>query len=136
MEFVIKFYGHPLIKATHKTTLEITKDNYLTERGDCIIGIRATHSVKDLPDDIKNHLKNYGKIKIIIKVDDLIDEIIAYGHKNLLLNDDRSIVIRKSDYIDSRTLAIKANKSARDINREIIEKLKKESMGEFIIKIL
>ncbi len=34
-------YGHPNIKATHVKTLEITKDDGLSERGDCIIGIKA-----------------------------------------------------------------------------------------------
>jgi len=133
MKLVIKARGNKLIKATHKSTLEITKDNFLTERGDCIIGINANYSVKDLPEDLKDHLLNEGKIKIVIKVDDLIDDIIAYGSKNLLLTNDRSIVIRKSNYIDDRTLAINSNKSAIDINRKLIEELRKEKDMEFII---
>jgi len=96
MKLVIKAKGNKLIKATHKSTLEITKDSFLTERGDCIIGISSNYSVKDLPEDLKDHLLNEGKIKITIKVDDLIDDIIAYGSKRLLLTNDKSIVIRKS----------------------------------------
>ncbi|MGB9674949.1 MAG: DUF371 domain-containing protein, partial [Nanopusillaceae archaeon] len=42
MKFVINVKGHKLVKATHKSTLEITKDNFLTERGDCIIGINSS----------------------------------------------------------------------------------------------
>ena len=133
MKLVIKAKGHKLIKATHKSTLEITKENFLTEKGDCIIGINSTHSVKDLPQDLKEHLLNEGKIKIEIKVDDLIDIIIAYGSKNLKLSNEKSIVIRKSDYIDDRTLAIYSNKSAKDIDRRIIEKLKEEKDLFFII---
>jgi hypothetical protein len=133
MKLVIKARGNKLIKATHKSTLEITKDNFLTERGDCIIGINANYSVKDLPEDLKDHLLNEGKIKIVIKVDDLTDDIIAYGSKNLLLTNDRSIVIRKSNYIDDRTLAINSNKSAIDIDRKLIEELRKEKDMEFII---
>jgi hypothetical protein len=133
MKLVIKARGNKLIKATHKSTLEITKDNFLTERGDCIIGINANYSVKDLPEDLKDHLLNEGKIKIVIKVDDLMDDIIAYGSKNLLLTNDRSIVIRKSNYIDDRTLAINSNKSAIDIDRKLIEELRKEKDMEFII---
>jgi len=133
MKLVIKAKGNKLIKATHKSTLEITKDNFLTERGDCIIGINANYSVKDLPEDLKDHLLNEGKIKVVIKVDDLIDDVIAYGSKNLLLKNDRSIVIRKSNYIDDRTLAINSNKSAIDIDRKLIEELRKEKDMEFII---
>ncbi len=131
--FVIKAYGHPLIKATHKSTFEITKDNYLTPRGDCIIGIKASHSVKDLPIELKEHLKKGGKIEIILKVDDLEDKIIAYGHPNLILTNERSIVVRRSTFIDDRTLAIRANKAAKDIRRDLIEELKKEKELEFII---
>ncbi|BFI73461.1 uncharacterized protein MJ0206 [Nanoarchaeota archaeon] len=123
MKLVISAKGDRLIKATHKSTLEITKENFLTERGDCIIGINSTHSVKDIPLDLKEYLLDEGRIKVEIKVDDLIDNLIAYGSKNLKLSDEKSIVIRKSNYIDNRTLAIYSNKSARDINRKIIEKL-------------
>ncbi len=132
--FIIKAYGHPLIKATHKSTFEITKDNYLTPRGDCIIGIKASHSVKDLPEELKEHLRKGGKIEIIIKVEDLEDRIIAYGHPNLILTNERSIVVRKSTYIDDRTLAIRASKAARDIKREIIKELQKERELLFIIQ--
>ncbi|MGC9132970.1 MAG: DUF371 domain-containing protein [Nanopusillaceae archaeon] len=133
MKLVIKARGSKLIKATHKSTLEITKENFLTERGDCIIGINSTHSVKDLPNDLKDYLLNEGKIKIEIKVDDLIDNLIAYGSKNLKLTDEKSIVIRKSNYIDNRTFAIYSNKSAIDINRKIVEKLREEKELFFII---
>ena len=33
----IEFYGHPNIQATHQKTIEITKDDYLTHEGYCII---------------------------------------------------------------------------------------------------
>ncbi|MFP3316976.1 MAG: DUF371 domain-containing protein [Candidatus Nanopusillus sp.] len=133
MKLVIKAKGNKLIKATHKSTLEITKDSFLTERGDCIIGISSNYSVKDLPEDLKDHLLNEGKIKITIKVDDLIDDIIAYGSKRLLLTNDKSIVIRKSNYIDDRTLAINSNKSAIDIDRKLIERLKNKKNMDFVI---
>ncbi len=134
MEFVIKVYGHKNIRATHKSTLEITKDNYLTKRGDCIIGIKASHSASDLPNDLKEYLLNGNKIEIIIKVDDIIDKFYAYGHKNLIFSDKNSIVIRKSTYIDSRTIAINSEKSAIDIERKVIEKIREEKEFSFIIR--
>ncbi|MEM5832867.1 MAG: DUF371 domain-containing protein, partial [Candidatus Aenigmatarchaeota archaeon] len=45
----------------------------------------------------------------------------------LKLTNDKSIVIRKSDYIDDRTAAILSTKAAIDIDRRIIEKLKNEN---------
>ncbi|HIP75502.1 MAG TPA: DUF371 domain-containing protein, partial [Thermococcus paralvinellae] len=41
MREIIHCYGHENIKATHKSTLEITKEDFLTPRGDCIICIKA-----------------------------------------------------------------------------------------------
>ena len=51
-------------------------------------------------------------------------ELEAFGDSRLSFESDFSMVIRKSDYVDGRTLAIKANKAAKDIKRELIEKLK------------
>ena len=124
MKEVIFCTGNEKIKATHPSTLEITKEDFLTERGDCIIGICASKACIDLNENLKKHLRNGGKIVIRIKVNEIEDKIIAYGHKNLLLKSEKSIVIRKSSFIDERTLAINANKSARDLKRKLIEKIK------------
>ncbi|MEM7819116.1 MAG: DUF371 domain-containing protein, partial [Candidatus Aenigmatarchaeota archaeon] len=42
----------------------------------------------------------------------------------LKLSHAEDIVVRKSDFIDNRTLAILANKAACDLKRELVEKLK------------
>lgn len=117
-------YGHENVRATHRSTLEITKEDYLTPRGDCIICIKATKSLKELSDELKEALKKGAKIKIRIIVDDIVDELEAFGDERLSFESDVSMVIRKSDYVDGRTLAIRANKAAKDINRELVEKLK------------
>ncbi|BBL45291.1 hypothetical protein MJ1_0116 [Nanobdella aerobiophila] len=136
MKFEIKAKGNRLIKATHKSTLEVTKDDFLTERGDCIIGINANFSASEIPEDLKEYLLSEGKIKIIIKVDNLIDKIIAYGSKNLSFKSENSIIIRKSNFIDDRTLAIYSNKSSIDIKRDIINLLKEDKDLYIIIKYL
>ena len=117
-------YGHENVKATHRSTLEITKEDYLTPRGDCIICIKASKALRDLDEKIKEALKSGKKVKIRITVDGIVDELEAFGDSRLSFESDFSMVIRKSDYVDGRTLAIKANKAAKDIKRELIEKLK------------
>jgi hypothetical protein len=117
-------HGHENVKATHRSTLEITKEEFLTPRGDCILCIKANKGLKDLSEDFKKALKEGKKLRIRLIVGELIDEIIAFGNENLNFENPISMVIRKSDYIDGRTLAIKANKAAKDIKREIVEKLK------------
>ncbi len=118
-------YGHPNIKATHRTTFEVTKDTYLTPRGDCIIGIRADKALSDLNDKLKSALKRKDAIvKLKLKVNNIEDEVTAYGDPRLILSSEKDTVVRKSDYICERTLAIKADKAAIDINRKLVEKLK------------
>ncbi|AFN03878.1 DUF371 domain-containing protein [Pyrococcus furiosus DSM 3638] len=116
--------GHRNVKATHRSTFEITREDYLTERGDCIICISADKALKDLSQEVKEAIRSGKKIKILIRVGELVDEVTAYGDPRLTLESETSMVIRKSNWIDGRTLAIKANKAAKDIDRRIVERLK------------
>lgn len=131
------FYGHEHIRATHPTTFEITKENYVTPRGDCIIGINSSKACYDLLPEIKSKLKADGvKVSLTIKVGEETFKVLARGSSNLLLIDKKSMVVRKSDYICPRTLAIKSTASAKDIPRSLIKLLqKKESKGLMIIEI-
>ncbi|WP_456328375.1 DUF371 domain-containing protein [Archaeoglobus sp.] len=118
--------GHPNVRATHKTTLEVTKEKELTLRGDCIIGVKADKSLKDFNDEIKDWLRMGKPILVEIVLPDygLKDYLKAFGSPKLTFRHETDIVIRKSDFVCDRTLAIKSNKSAKDINREMIELLR------------
>ncbi|MDK2987241.1 MAG: uncharacterized protein PWQ47_379 [Methanothermococcus sp.] len=94
--------GHPNVQSTHKTTLEITKEDYLTPTGDCIIGICADKSMIDFSEEFKNELRKSDKIIVEIIVGDLKETIIGKGHKDLILNHPTDIVIRKSNFICPR----------------------------------
>lgn len=122
--------GHPNVKSTHKTTLEITKEDYLTPKGDCIIGINADISMADFSEKLREKIRNSNKIIVEIVVGDLKEIIIGKGHKDLILNHPTDMVLRKSNFICPRTLMINADKSAKELNREIVERLKK---GEDLI---
>jgi len=110
MEFFI--YGHPNISATHKTTLEFTKDKEVSKKGTCIVGVNADFSFSE----IKKLLKS-KKIKIIIEDGEIIADV------NPNFKDKREIVIRKSDFKSKRTLGINANKAAINLSRKLVEKL-------------
>ncbi|ADG13353.1 Protein of unknown function DUF371 [Methanocaldococcus infernus ME] len=135
MEFIIKAKGHRNVSARHKGTIEITKEDYLTPTGDCIIGISADKSMLDFPEEFKELLRRAKKIVVEIEVDGIKERIEGEGHKELILEHPTDIVIRKSSYICPRTLMIKANKGAKDINREIVKKLKKGKELIFKIKV-
>ena len=42
----LEAYGHRNIRATHRSTFELTKDDYLTHRGDCIIVLRLLKALQ------------------------------------------------------------------------------------------
>ncbi|MCL2172543.1 MAG: DUF371 domain-containing protein [Nitrososphaerota archaeon] len=119
-------YGHENILAIHPTTLMFTKDKELTKQGDCIIAVSANKAVADLNSKFKQKLRNSNtKISITIEINGSIEQITAYGSAELELNNNKDIVIRKSNFTSDRTLAIKADKAANDLPREFTKKLEK-----------
>ena len=126
MNFEIEFSGHENIRSTHTKTIEITKESHLTPRGDCIVGVKATSSCSDLPELLKKKLKTPdSKITFSIKVEDQEFVFYATGHPDLILTHSEDIVIRKSDFICPRTLAIKCDKTSDLLPREMISLLQK-----------
>lgn len=117
MEYSFFSFGHSNITAKHKNTIEFTKDKDLTLKGDCIIGVNSDFDLKK----IKELIKNSKKIRILIKVDDLTEEITCKTNPDF--DDNEEIVIRKSDFVSKRTLGIKADKACSDLNKEFIKKL-------------
>jgi uncharacterized protein len=101
-----------------------TKDIHISKKGDCIVAMTADKSVVDLSVQFKEELRKLNaKVTIIIEAGDLREEIKALGSPKLCLCHPTDIVIRKSDYICSRTLAICADKSSIDLSRELVGKL-------------
>lgn len=121
---IIDAYGHENIRATHKTTLEVTKESTLTKRGDCVIAVGATKGAKDLSSEFKEAMKRQdAQITITIEANGIREVVKARGSPQLLFTHLTDMVVRKSNYICGRTIAIKANKAARDISRKLIEKI-------------
>jgi hypothetical protein len=121
---VILAHGNENVTATHETTIEITKEKDLSRKGDCIIAVGANRAVQDLDQGFKEKLrKDDAKISILIEVGGVTETIRARGNSRLLLNHPRDIVVRKSGFICSRTLAIHADKSANCLSRELVKKM-------------
>lgn len=120
----ITAHGHDNILATNQNTFEITKKPYLTKQGDCIIAVAADKSVKDLVAEFKKILREESaKLTCIIQADDEQEVIEAWGSPKLTFNHPTDLVVRKSNYICDRTLAIKADKVAKDFSRDFVAKL-------------
>lgn len=126
MERVIS-YGHPNITSQHPTTLEITKDEHISKRADCIVGVAADKGLRDLSEDFKRKARRKGsRITAILKVGPYTEVIIGKGHPELSFTHPSDIVLRKSTFICPRTLMIKADKSAQDLDDRIKELLKND----------
>ena len=137
MKFEIDFLGHKNIRSNHQKTIEITKESHLTSQGDCIVGINATSSCADLPQELKDKLKIPGaKITFSIRVGKHEFVLEGKGHPDLILTHSEDIVIRKSDFICPRTLAIKCDKASDLLPREMVSLLQNpKTKGTFTITV-
>ncbi|MDP9210429.1 MAG: DUF371 domain-containing protein, partial [Thermoproteota archaeon] len=118
MEEEIMFQGHKNVLSLHSRTIEITKDPDLTKNGDCILGVSANKACNDLNSSMKDRLKTSGTlVKISIVVEPIEFELSGHGSNSLEISHGHDIVLRKSNYVDSRTLAVSCDKSAFDIPR-------------------
>ena len=121
---IIDALGHELIRSTHRTTFEVTKDRTLTARGDCIISVGADKGAADLSEDFKILVRRVdADVAITIQADGVAESIRAKGDPRLTFTDPEDIVVRKSTYICGRTVAVKADKAAADLSRKLIKKL-------------
>ena len=137
MNFKIRAKGHKNVLSQHKSTFEITKDKDLTLSGDCIIGLGIDKSMENFPDDFKEKLANDDtKVIVELKTPNAYDKIEGFGHHDLSLSHPTDIVFRKSTFICSRTLMIKSDKAAIDLNRELVEDLANGESMEVNIKLL
>ena len=123
MNFKIKAKGHKNVLSKHKSTFEITKDKELSLSGDCIIGL-----------DIE--ARDDTQVIVKLSTANASDEIMGWGHHDLILTHPTDLVFRKSTFTCPRTLMIKADKAAADLNRDLINDLSNgEDMDVEIILI-
>ena len=125
---LIEASGHPKIRAKHPTTLEITKEDHLTERGDCIVAVCASKGCSDLSPQFSKLMKsNDARIVLTIRAGNRTETISGRGSSGLTFNHPRDLVMRKSNYTCDRTVMVLADKAASDLNREFVKKLRDPS---------
>ncbi len=133
----VTFYGHPNIRSLHAKTIEITKDEHLTPRGDCIIGVKANKACADLDESFKHRLKSKDSvIKIEIMVGDESFLISGRGDERISMLNANDIVIRKSNFVCPRTMSVLCDKASSDVPRKLVEMLQdQETKGIFRITL-
>jgi hypothetical protein len=134
---VILARGHENISATHRNTIEITKEEHLTRSGDCVIAVSANKALSDLSAEFKkNLLTDQAGLTISVEAGGVTETLTAYGSSRLILTHPTDIVIRKSGYVCSRTLAIHADRSARDLPRDLVKRLRSSKQDVRITLII
>ena len=137
MKIEIPFRGHKNILSLHKKTIEITKDSQLTVNGDCIVGVNSSLACVDLSENLKKKIRNPDtEIVFTILVDEYSFSIHGKGSEKLTLKHPNDIVLRKSAFTCSRTIAIKCDKASDDIPRKMVKKLQNpKTAGKLVIEI-
>jgi len=137
MKIEIPFKGHKNILSLHEKTIEITKDTELTVNGDCIIGTNSNLACIDLPEKFKKKIQNPDStIVFTIVADGHSFSIHGMGSEKLTLKHTSDIVLRKSAFTCSRTIAIKCDKASDDIPRTMVKKLQNpKTSGKLVIEI-
>ncbi|MCK5588413.1 MAG: DUF371 domain-containing protein, partial [Candidatus Lokiarchaeota archaeon] len=80
----------------------------------------------DLKEEFKDKAKKIDAIiEVLIEVDGLVEQITGKGSPKLTFSHPTDLVGRKSTFISDRTFLINSNKAAIDLNRRLVEKLKK-----------
>jgi hypothetical protein len=136
VSFSFQAKGHPNIKASHKTTLELTTDTHVTKKGDCIIGVSSTHGLNDLSDEIKKMIQHSSSlILIILKIGNFEVKITGQGSPNLSLSHKNDLVIRKSSFTCPRTLCVNSSHGAIDLPIEFVNLLKEDKVINVRIEV-
>lgn len=126
--------GHRNVRATHYNTIEVTRDDYLTPRGDCIIGIQSSAAASDLPSWFKEEARSSGSIVVAVFCSGgVCDSVVGRGHEGLSFTDGRRMVFRRSTYTGPETVMVMASKPASGLDRRLVERL---SRGEDLLVML
>ena len=116
--------GHPAILSTHPSTLEITTSRELTRRGDCIVAVKSSGAVRNLPEDLKRVLSSSsGRGRLALRVGPYEFTVEGRGDPRLTFLHETDLVVRKSAFISDRTLMIHADKSSMDMPRDMVRLL-------------
>ncbi len=122
-------YGHENVIGEHKTTVELTSEDFLTKQGTCIVGISAGVTLNQLDSRIIE-LASLSTTRIVLKMstDGLTEEVIGSGSPGLTYTDSTSMVARTSTFECGRTLMVNADKAASDLNRDFVDRLKESGV--------
>ena len=124
---IIHCRGHKNVRALHKSTFEITKETELSPNGDCIIAVSADRGAADLSPAFRNALSRDGTIlTTTLSCGGVTATVRSEGCAGITLTHETDLVWRRSTFLCPRTVAIYSDHTARQLPRDLIEKLQNE----------
>jgi len=122
----VRARGDPLVRATHPTTFEVTKDMTLTEAGDCIIGVAADKGAADLDPDLRALLRD-DRAVLMTRLTAGGETVVvrSRGSAALSLDHPTDLVWRRSDFISDRTVGIRSDRVAVTLPRGFVAALQR-----------
>jgi uncharacterized protein len=113
--------GHPLVKATHPTTFEVTTEETLTMYGDCIIAVGADKGAADLSGrfrEVLSHMDASLTTRLVCR--DVTVLVHSSGGPGLSLRHQTDLVWRRSSFCCDRTIGTGSDFVARTLPRKLI----------------
>ncbi len=116
--------GHPLVLGSHPTTFEVTREDYLTRKGNCIIGIAADKGCSELLPAFKSVVAHDDAILITrLTCGGVTVEVKSRGSSLLTLDHPTDMVWRRSSFVCGRTIGIMTDYVAATLPKPLIMNL-------------
>jgi hypothetical protein len=117
--------GHPNVSGRHPTTFEVTKEDHLSSRGDCIIGIEGDKGAADLSPLFVNMLARDDAVLVTrLYCRDRTVTVISRGSSAMTLDHPTDLVWRRSNFVCGRTVGIGSDYIAKDLPKALISLLR------------
>ncbi len=121
----IRCQGHALVRATHRTTFEVTTGEHLTRQGDCIIGIRAEKGAAGLSAEFRRALADDRAVLLTrLTAGGHTVEVHGRGSSGMTLAHPDDLVWRRSSFVCPRTVAILCDRTAATLPEDLVAALR------------
>jgi hypothetical protein len=116
--------GHPRVLGSHLTTFEVTREEHLTENGNCIIGITADKGCSELSSVFKRVIVHDDAILVTrLLCGGVTAEVKSRGSSLFTLDHPTDMVWRRSSFVCGRTIGILSDHVAATLPKTLMANL-------------
>lgn len=126
MEYIFKCKGNSNILGTHPRTIEFSTKDSTSLEATQVLGVNASFVYSQLKD-----ILSCNRIKVILLSQGFEDSFEC--NVNPLFISKESITFRKSNYESDKTFGVDSTKGANEIDKQLVNSLKKDSARLHVI---